>query len=109
MLLAGSDPTGNGCVIAGDGLQRQVELLVAAGFTPLEAIRIATFNGATFLGIAARTGSVEAGKEADLIVVHGDPSARIEDIRNVVTVFSNGVGYDPTRLANAARGWVGIR
>ncbi len=109
MLLAGSDPTGNGCVIAGDGLQRQVELLVAAGFTPLEAIRIATLNGATFLGIAARTGSVEAGKEADLIVVRGDPSARIEDIRNVVTVFSNGAGYDPTRLTAAARGWVGIR
>lgn len=108
-LLAGSDPTGNGCVIAGDGLQRQVELLVAAGFTPLEAIRIATLNGATFLGIAERTGSIAVGKEADLIVVRGDPSARIEDIRNVRTVFSNGAGYDPARLAAAARGWVGIR
>lgn len=108
-LLAGSDPTGNGCVIAGDGLQRQVELLVTAGFTPLEAIRIATLNGATFLGIADRTGTVAAGKEADLIVVRGDPSTRIEDIRNVRTVFSNGAGYDPARLAAAARGWVGIR
>lgn len=108
-LLMGSDPTGNGCVIAGDGLQRGVELLVAAGFTPLEAIRIATLNGATFLGIADRTGTVAVGKEADLIVVQGDPSARIEDIRNVRTVFSNGVGYDPARLAAAARGWVGIR
>lgn len=108
-LLVGSDPTGNGCVIAGDGLQRAIELLVTAGFTPLEAIRIGTLNGATFLGIADRTGMVAAGKEADLIVVRGDPSARIEDIRNVRTVFSNGVGYDPTRLATAARGWVGIR
>jgi imidazolonepropionase-like amidohydrolase len=108
-LLVGSDPTGNGCVIAGDGLQRGIELLVAAGFTPLEAIRIGTLNGATFLGIADRTGSVAVGREADLIVVRGDPSARIEDIRNVRTIFSNGVGYDPTRLAGAARGWVGIR
>lgn len=108
-LLMGSDPTGNGCVIAGDGLQRGVELLVAAGFTPIEAIRIATLNGATFLGIADRTGTVAVGKEADLIVVQGDPSARIEDIRNLRTVFSNGVGYDPARLAAAARGWVGIR
>ena len=108
-LLAGSDPTGNGCVIAGDGLQRQIELLVTAGFTPLEAIRIGTLNGATFLGIADRTGSVAVGKEADLIVVRGDPATRIEEIRNVRFVFSNGAGYDPTRLANAARGWVGIR
>ncbi|MGQ0661195.1 amidohydrolase family protein [Sphingosinicella sp.] len=108
-LLVGSDPTGNGCVIAGDGLQRGVELLVAAGFTPLEAIRIATLNGATFLGIAERTGTVVAGKEADLIVVRGDPSTRIEDVRNVRFVFSNGAGYDPTRLTAAARGWVGIR
>jgi len=61
------------------------------------------------LGIADRTGSVAVGKEADLIVVRGDPSTRIEDIRNVRTVFSNGVGYDPARLAAAARGWVGIR
>lgn len=109
MLLAGSDPTGNGCVIAGDGLQRQVELLVAAGFTPVEAIRIATLNGATFLGIADRTGSVQVGREADLIVVRGDPAARIEDIRNVRYVFSDGAGYDPARLAAAAQGWVGIR
>lgn len=108
-LLVGSDPTGNGCVIAGDGLQRGIELLVAAGFTPLEAIRIGTLNGATFLGIADRTGTVTTGKEADLIVVRGDPSARIEDIRNVRYVFSNGAGYDPARLATAARGWVGIR
>ncbi|MGE0178391.1 MAG: amidohydrolase family protein [Sphingomonas sp.] len=108
-LLAGSDPTGNGCVIAGDGLQRQVELLVAAGFTPVEAIRIATLNGAAFLGIADRTGSVQAGREADLIVVRGDPAARIEDIRNVRYVFSDGAGYDPARLAAAAQGWVGIR
>ena len=73
-LLAGSDPTGNGCVIAGDGLQRQVELLVAAGFTPLEAIRIATLNGATFLGRDARVGSIASGKQADLVVIDGDPS-----------------------------------
>jgi len=108
-LLAGSDPTGNGCVIAGYGLQRQVELLVAAGFAPLEAIRIGTLNGATFLGIADRTGSVAVGREADLIVVSGDPAARIEDIRNVRYVFSDGAGYDPARLAAAAQGWVGIR
>ena len=58
MLLAGADPTGNGGVLPGFGDQREMELLVEAGFTPLEAITIATLNGARFLGVADRVGSV---------------------------------------------------
>ncbi|MEP6504122.1 MAG: amidohydrolase family protein [Betaproteobacteria bacterium] len=108
-LLAGLDPTGYGGVIAGYGDQREVELLVEAGFTPVEAIRIATSNGARFLGEGREIGSIEPGKAADLVLVKGNPAANIQDIENVVIVFKDGVGYDPARLVKAAGGTVGLR
>jgi len=108
MLLAGTDPTANGGIVAGYSNQRQVELLVEAGFTPLEAIRIATLNGATYLGRADRVGSIVRGKQADLVVIAGDPSARISDIRNVELVFKQGVGYDPAKLIASVKGKVGL-
>jgi imidazolonepropionase-like amidohydrolase len=109
LLLAGLDPTGMGGVIAGFGDQREVELLVEAGFTPLEAIHIATENGAQFLGDSARIGTIAPGKQADLVVIKGDPSTRIEDIENVETVFKDGVGYDSAKLIESVRGVVGSR
>ena len=109
VLLAGLDPTGFGGVVAGYGDQREVELLVEAGFTPLEAIHIATLNGARFLGQEREIGSIEAGKAADLVLVKGNPAANIRDIENVVIVFKDGVGYDPARLVKAANGTVGLR
>lgn len=108
-LMAGTDPTGNGGALAGFGSQRQVELLVEAGFTPLEAIRIATLNAAEYLGEADRIGSVAPGKLADLVVVRGDPSANIADIEKVEIVFKDGVGYDPAKLIESVRGSVGWR
>lgn len=107
LLLAGLDPTGMGGVIAGFGDQREVELLVEAGFTPLEAIHIATYNGAQFLGDLDRVGTIAPGKQADLVVVKGDPSKKIEDIENVETVFKDGVGYDSAKLIESVRGHVG--
>jgi len=109
MLLAGLDPTGIGGVIAGFGDQREVELLVEAGFTPVEAIHIATYNGAQYLGELDRIGTIAAGKQADLVVIKGDPSKKIEDIENVETVFKDGVGYDSAKLIEAVRGVVGSR
>jgi imidazolonepropionase-like amidohydrolase len=106
-LLAGSDPTGIGGVLAGLADQRQIELLVTAGFTPVEAIHIATQNGADFLGEGAHFGTVAAGKRADLVVVKGDPSTKIEDIEHVEMVFKDGVGYDPEKLIAPIRGHVG--
>lgn len=108
-LLAGLDPTGYGGVIAGYGDQREVELLVEAGFTPLQAIQIATLNGARFMGEDKRIGSIEAGKAADLVLVAGNPAQNIKDIENVELVFKDGVGYDPAKLAKAANGTVGLR
>src|SRR5215218_1417855 len=98
LLLAGPDPTGNGGVIPGFGDQREIELLVEAGFTPLEAIKIATLNGATYLGLADRIGSIAAGKNADLFIVKGNPAATINDVENVIVVFKDGVGYDSAKL-----------
>jgi hypothetical protein len=109
LLLAGPDPTGNGGVLPGFGDQREIELLVEAGFTPEQAIHIATENGAIFLQRQDRIGTVEAGKQADLVLMKGDPSAKIEDIENVETVFKNGVGYDSTKLVESVRGQVGLR
>lgn len=108
LLLAGTDPTGYGGVVAGFSNQREVELLVEGGFTPLEAISIATLNGAKYLGRDQRVGTVAADKQADLIVVRGDPSANIADIENVEFVFKDGVGYDPEKLIGSVRGKVGL-
>ena len=109
LLLAGPDPTGAGGVLPGFGDQREIELLVEAGFTAVQAIRIGTLNGARFLGRDRDIGTIAAGKRADLILVHGDPTARIADIENVALVFKDGAGYDPQRLIDAVRGQVGIR
>lgn len=109
LLLAGPDPTGNGGVLPGFGDQREVELLVEAGFTPVEAIRIATRNGAEYLRLGDRIGTLAAGKQADLVLIKGDPASHIDDIENVETVFRGGVGYDSARLIQSVRGQVGIR
>jgi hypothetical protein len=108
-LLAGCDPTGIGGTLAGYGDQREVELLVEAGFTPVEAIHIQTENGARFLGESDRIGTITAGKQADLVVIHGDPSRAIADIEKVETVFKDGIGYDSAKLLDSARGLVGLR
>jgi len=109
LLIAGLDPTGNGGVVAGFGDQREVELLVEAGFTPLEAIKIASFNGAKFLGEDSHIGSIAAGKQADLMVVKGNPATSISDIEKVEIVFKDGVGYDSEKLIQWVQGLVGIR
>ncbi|SDS34949.1 amidohydrolase family protein [Opitutus sp. GAS368] len=109
LLVAGTDPTGYGGCMAGYGNWRAIELLVEAGLTPVEAIQVATFNGARLLGIDASTGSIEAGKAADLIVVNGDPSKTISDIRKTEIVFKDGTGYDSKKLFDAVKGLVGIQ
>jgi len=108
LLTAGTDPTGSGGVVPGYADQRQIELLVEAGFTPLEAISIGTLNGAKYLGRDARIGSIARGKQADLVVTSGDPSTSIADLRRVETVFKNGVGYDPAKLVESVKGLAGI-
>ena len=89
------------------GDQRGVELLVEAGFSPEEAILIATLNGATFLGEDSRIGTLATGKQADIVIVRGNPATNIRDVRNVQLVFKDGVGYDPAKLIESVHGLVG--
>lgn len=107
LLAAGVDPAFSSP--AGIGDQRNYELLVEAGFSPAEAVQIMTLNGARVLGLDAQIGSVTPGKAADLVVIAGDPALHPVDIRNVRTVFRDGIGYDSAKLYEAAKGWVGIR
>jgi imidazolonepropionase-like amidohydrolase len=108
LLLSGEDPTGYGGVLAGFGDQRQTELLVEAGFTPLEAIHIATQNGADFLGEGDRIGTLKSGKQADIAVISGDPSRKIADLEKVELVFKDGIAYDSQKLIDSVQGAVGL-
>lgn len=108
-LLNGLDPTGIGGVVAGYGDQRGIVLLVEAGFTPLEAIKISTHNGAEFLGQLDKFGTLTPGKFADIVVVNGNPAEKITDVEKVELVFKEGVGYDVVKLRESVRGTVGIR
>src|ERR1700678_712999 len=107
LLLAGPDPTGNGGVVPGFGDQREIELLVEAGFSPVEAIKIATLNGATYMGKQDQIGTIAVGKNADLVVIKGDPASHISDIENVEIVFKDGIGYDSQKLIDSVKGRYG--
>ena len=109
MLVAGSDPTGDGGTVARYADQREIELLVKVGFSPVEAIHIATQDGAEVLAESDRIGTIAKGKQADLVVVTGDLSADISDIRNVDLVFRKGIGYSSARLFGATKGLVGVK
>jgi len=107
LLIAGPDPTGAGDVLPGFGDQREIELLVEAGFSPVEAIKIATLNGAIYLGRDKQIGSIAVGKNADLVVIKGDPSKQISDVENVEIVFKDGIGYDSQKLLDSVKGRYG--
>jgi imidazolonepropionase-like amidohydrolase len=108
LLLAGPDPTGDGHILPGFGDQREIELLVDSGFTPVEAIKIATLNGAIYLGQADHIGSIAVGKNADLVVVKGNPSSHVNDIENVELVFRDGLGFNSARLLESVKGRYGL-
>jgi imidazolonepropionase-like amidohydrolase len=107
LLIAGPDPVGLNGLVPGYADQWEIELLVQGGFTPLQAIRIATLNGAIYLGRQEQIGSIAPGKNADLVVVKGDPATHIADIENVEIVFKDGVGYDTRKLLDSVKGHYG--
>ncbi|HUO36297.1 MAG TPA: amidohydrolase family protein [Candidatus Acidoferrum sp.] len=109
LLMAGCDPTGDGHTLAGLGDQRNYELLVEAGFSPSEAIHIMTLNGASFLGISDRVGSIATGKQADLVLLNGDLAKDPAVIEHPITVFKNGVGYDSQAIYSSLAHQVGAQ
>lgn len=108
LLIVGTDPTGYGGVVPGYANLRAIELLHEAGFSPEEAISIATLNGARYLGREDRIGTIAVGKQADLAVFNGDVSSRIRDINRIELVFKKGVGYDSRKLFDSGQGRVGL-
>jgi Amidohydrolase family len=106
-LTVGTDPTGIGGVVPPAANFRSLELLVEAGFTPLEVLTMATLAGARELGIADSVGTIAAGRVADLVVVEGRPDQDIADMRLVSMVIKRGTGFDPHRLSDGLRGRVG--
>ena len=108
-LGAGVDPTGYGAALPGFGDQRNYELLIEAGFTPGEAIQVMSANGAKILEMEDSIGSIEVGKIADLAVIGADLAADPANIKKVVTVFKNGVGFDSAKLIASITGYVGVR
>jgi enamidase len=109
LLLAGTDPTGAGGALPGFASIRQIQLLVEAGFSFEQAVRIGTLNGALYLGRDRDVGSIAVGKRADLILVDGDPVRDPAALGRILTVFKAGVGYDRQALLASARGLVGYR
>lgn len=83
---------------SGPATQRELELLVAAGISPLDTIRIATYNGAVFLGMSDRLGSIDKGKLADLVLLGKDPSLNIENAKTILFVVKNGQVIDEGQL-----------
>jgi imidazolonepropionase-like amidohydrolase len=75
----------------------------------VEAIQIMTLNGAKILGVDKQLGTITVGKTADLVVIRGNPIAEPATIRQVTTVFKDGVGYDSAKLIDSVKGLVGIR
>lgn len=107
-MLAGTDPTGYGGVIPGFSGKREIELLVEAGFAFPAALKIATLNGARYLGRDAAVGSLAVGKRADLVVIDGDPVRDAGALERMPLVFKNGIGYKPDIIFDGFRGKVGL-
>jgi len=107
-LMAGTDPTGFGGVIAGFSNQRVLELLVEAGFTIEEAIEISTLNAAKYLHRDNLIGSIEVGKRADLVLIDGDLSQDTSVIRNMLVVFKHGIGYNTDKIRATTKAVVGL-
>ncbi len=94
--------------MAGYANQRTLEILVENGFPLEDAVKIATLNGAEYLGMDKQTGTLEKGKWADLILINGDLEADIRNIRKMELVFKDGVGFDSAKLFESVQGKVGI-
>jgi imidazolonepropionase-like amidohydrolase len=105
--MAGTDPTDDGRIIPGYSDRHALELLVEAGFTFPEAVKICSLNAAIYEGIAKETGTVAVGKRADLVLIGGDPEKDISTVRNTEIVFKRGVGFDSKKIFDSLKGTVG--
>jgi imidazolonepropionase-like amidohydrolase len=108
LLLIGTDPTGGGGVVPGFANHHELEILVEGGFKFEDALKASTLNGAIYEGRDKLIGTVTAGKQADLVLIGGDPATNVKDLGKVEVVFKQGVGYDPKKLIDSVRGKSGL-
>ncbi|MBV9508050.1 MAG: amidohydrolase family protein [Acidobacteriia bacterium] len=101
-IVAGTDTPSPG-LVPGFSLHRELELLVQAGLSPMQALQAATKTAAEFLGKSGELGTLEVGKIADLIIVDGAPHVRISDIRRVQTVLTGGTVFSASELLSLSR------
>ena len=97
LLVAGTDAPYPG-VFLGEGIHRELELLVEAGLTPLQALTLATKNPAILMDAADEWGTLEPGRRADILLVTGNPAERIADTRRVAMVIQGGRVVDRSAL-----------
>ncbi len=107
-LMAGIDPTGAGRVIPGYADRIVPGLLMEAGFTLPQAIKICSLNAAEYLGKEKQIGSITVGKRADLVLINGDVEVDIKNMRNTEIVFKNGIGWDSKKIFDSVKGLVGL-
>ena len=108
LLAAGTDAPYPG-VFQGEAIHHELELLVEAGMTPLQAIRTATYNAAQIMHAEQEWGSLQVGRLADVVIVGGNPAARISDTRKIETVIMNGKILDRAGLRYDAKKDAGFR
>jgi imidazolonepropionase-like amidohydrolase len=101
-IIAGTDGPSIGLLVPGFALHRELELLVGAGLSPLQALRAATSNAAEALGKEDRLGTLEPGKLADLVVLDADPLAAIQNARKISLVVQGGKTFQPEALLEQA-------
>jgi imidazolonepropionase-like amidohydrolase len=106
LIVTGTDPVVP-MLTPGFALHREMELLVEAGLSPMDAIQAATLNAALSLRKEDEFGSIEIGKKANFVVVNGDPSKNISDIGNTIMVIKDGVQHDPAILRKSSLGKIG--
>ena len=87
--------------LAGYMLHHELELYVRAGIAPAEVLRMATLTPALVMGVNKDRGVIAAGKLADMILVDGDPTKNIRDLRKIATVIKGGKVYDPAAIEKA--------
>jgi len=102
-IIAGTDGPGIGLLVPGFALHHEMELLVASGLSPLQALRAATSTASEALGKEDELGSVEPGKFADLVILDADPLASVQNLRQIHLVVQGGKIYEPKPLLDEVR------
>lgn len=106
-IIAGTDGPGIGSLLPGFGLHRELELLVASGLSPLQALRAATLTAAEALGKDDQLGTVARGKLADMVVLDADPLQKVQNLRKIHLVVQGAKTYEPDALLEQAKAQAG--